>query len=54
MAIKLTRRERAVRTVAAAVLEYLNKSGIDIFADDDYYPNKAVFRKVLHQLRKRG
>jgi len=40
--------------VAAAVLEYLNKSGIDIFADDDYYPNKAVFRKVLHQLRKRG
>ena len=40
--------------VAAAVLEYLNKSGIEIFADDNYYPNKMVFKKVLEQMRKRG
>ena len=40
--------------VAAAVLEYQNKSGIDIFADDNYYPNKMVFKKVLDQMRKRG
>ena len=40
--------------VAAAVLEYLDKSGIEIFADDNYYPNKMVFKKVLGELRKRG
>ena len=40
--------------VAAAVLEYQNKSGIEIFADDNYYPNKMVFKKVLDQMRKRG
>ena len=40
--------------VAAAVLEYQNKSGIDIFADDNYYLNKMVFKKVLDQMRKRG
>ena len=31
--------------VAAAVLEYLNKSGIEIFAHDNYYPNKMVFKR---------
>ena len=40
--------------VAASVLEYINKSGIEIFADDNYYPNKMVFKKVLGQLKKRG
>lgn len=40
--------------VAAAVLEYLNRSGIKIFADDHYYPNKMVFKKVLAQLKERG
>ena len=40
--------------VAASVLEYINRSGIDIFADDNYYPNKMVFKKVLRQLKKRG
>lgn len=40
--------------VAASVLEYINKSGIEIFADDNYYPNKMVFKKVLGELRKRG
>ena len=39
--------------VAAAVIEYLDKSGIEIFADDNYYPNKMVFKKVLRQLTKR-
>ena len=32
--------------VAAAFLEYREKSGISIFADDKYFPNKVVFRKV--------
>ena len=40
--------------VAASILEYINRSGIDIFADDNYYPNKMVFKKVLRQLKKRG
>ena len=33
--------------IAAAFLEYREKSGITIFADDNYFPNKVVFRKVL-------
>jgi predicted protein tyrosine phosphatase len=36
--------------VAAAIMEYRSKSGIDIFAADGYYPNKRVFRKVLKAL----
>lgn len=36
--------------VAAAIAEYEYKNGIDIFADDKYYPNKAVFRKVFNAL----
>ena len=39
--------------VAAAVLEYRSRSGIKIFADDHYYPNKMVFKKVLAQLQKK-
>ena len=37
--------------VAAAIIEYKNKSGIEIFADDNYYPNKVVFKKVLNALK---
>ena len=37
--------------VAAALLEYRYKSGIKVFSDDNYYPNKYVFRKVLKALR---
>lgn len=36
--------------VAAAILEFENKNGITIFADDDYFPNKVVFRKVYKAL----
>ena len=37
--------------VAAAILEFKDRSGVHIFADDRYYPNKVVFRKVLEGLR---
>ena len=37
--------------IAAAIMEYENKSGIDIFANDWYYPNKSLFRMVLKQLK---
>ena len=36
--------------IGAAILEYESKSGITIFADDKYYPNKVVFRKVYNAL----
>ena len=36
--------------VAAAILEFRSRRGIKIFADDRYYPNKVVFRKVLNAL----
>ena len=39
--------------IAAAFFEYREKSGITIFADDNYFPNKVVFRKVLYSLNKR-
>lgn len=37
--------------VAAAVMEYFAHRGIKIFADDRYFPNKNVFRKVLSALQ---
>lgn len=37
--------------IAAAIMEYETKSGIDVFANDWYYPNKSLFRKVLRVLR---
>lgn len=40
--------------VAAAVMEYYYRKGINIFADVRYYPNKHVFRKLLCSLRIRG
>ena len=36
--------------VAAAVKQFLDNNGIEIFADDRYYPNKLVYRKVLAAL----
>ena len=38
--------------IAAAFLEHQSGDGITIFADDRYYPNKIVFRKVLQALKK--
>lgn len=38
--------------IIAAIKEYADGNGIDIFADDRYFPNKVVFRKVLEQLKK--
>ena len=38
--------------LAAAVNQFLNKSGIEVFADDLYYPNKLVYRKVLTALEE--
>lgn len=37
---------------AAAVAEYLYGDGIDIFADDRYYPNKLVYRRVFKALEE--
>lgn len=37
---------------AAAIIEYFNGNGITIFADDRYYPNKLVYRKVLEKLKE--
>lgn len=37
--------------IAAAIKEYTEGNGIEIFADDRYFPNKVVFRKVLKELR---
>ena len=38
--------------VAAAILEFRNRRGIEVFSNDKYYPNKVVFRKVLGALRE--
>lgn len=38
--------------VAAAIMEYRDRNGIEIFAHDNYYPNKLVFRKVFKALNK--
>lgn len=36
---------------AAAIKEYFEHSGIDIFADYRYYPNQLIFNKLLAALR---
>jgi len=36
--------------IAAAIRQYLYKDGIEIFADDRYFPNKLVYRKILNAL----
>lgn len=37
--------------LAAAIAEHFYGSGIDIFADDRYYPNKLVYRKMRSALK---
>ena len=37
--------------VASAILEFKSRRGIQIFADDRYYTNKVVFRRVLEALK---
>ena len=37
--------------VAAAIIEYKAKKGIDVFLNDKYCPNKLVFKKVLNALK---
>ena len=36
--------------IAAVIMQYKYQNGIDIFADDKYYPNKFVYRKVFQCL----
>ena len=40
--------------IAAAIKEFESRSGIDVFANDWYYPNKSLFRKVLNSMRKQN
>ena len=37
--------------IAAAVMEFRSRRGVDVFSDDRYYPNKVVYRKVLQALK---
>ena len=37
---------------AAAIKEYYEKSGIEIFADYRYYPNQLIFNKLLNALKR--
>lgn len=37
--------------VAAAIMEFRGRRGIDVFSHDSYYPNKVVFRGVLAALK---
>ena len=37
--------------IAAAILEYKCRKGIVVFADDRYYPNKTIFKKVLKAIK---
>lgn len=37
--------------VAAAIMEFRSRRGIDIFSHDNFYPNKVVFRRVLEALK---
>jgi hypothetical protein len=39
---------------AAAILQYFEGRGIDVFADYRYYPSQLVFHKVLDALMRRG
>lgn len=38
--------------IAAAILEYRCRKGIAVFADDRYYPNKTIFKKVLKAIAR--
>ncbi len=39
---------------AAAILEYFEGRGIDIFADYSYYPNQVVYHRVFDALKDRS
>lgn len=39
---------------AAAIKEYFDGNGIEVFADYRYYPNQLIFNKVLNALKERG
>ncbi len=39
---------------AAAILQYFEGRGIDIFADYRYYPNQLVYNKIFNALQKCG
>ena len=39
---------------AAAIKEFYEGNGIEIFADERYYPNKIIFNKLLAALRKQS
>lgn len=39
---------------AAAIKEYFDGSGIEIFADYRYYPNQLIYNKLLDALQKSG
>ncbi|MBE6537584.1 MAG: dual specificity protein phosphatase family protein [Ruminococcaceae bacterium] len=39
---------------AAAILEYFEGRGIDVFTDYRYYPNQLIYHKVFEALKKRG
>lgn len=38
--------------IAGAIMEYESRKGIEVFANDWYYPNKSLFRKVLKHLSR--
>jgi predicted protein tyrosine phosphatase len=38
--------------IAAAVRQFLYMDGIEVFADNRYFPNKRVYRKILAALEK--
>ena len=37
--------------IAAAIMEHRDKNGIEIFADDNLWPNKMIFKKTLEALQ---
>lgn len=38
--------------IAAAFLEYEFRNGITIFSNDEYFPNKSIFRKICRLLKE--
>lgn len=38
--------------IAAAIMEHRDKNGIEVFVDDNLWPNKMVFKKTLEELKK--
>lgn len=39
---------------AAAILEHFEKTGISVFRDYRYYPNRLIFNKVYEALEEKG